>query len=113
MPVLERNIDQGVVRWAKERWPRMVVRKLSTLGPRGTNGDPDRLFLWNGKVMLIEMKAPKGVCTELQLQRQAEWRAAGATVLVVSDVSAGRAALMQFFDGKRRPYSAALGAELR
>ena len=112
VPVLERNIDQGVVRWAKAKWAKMIVRKLSTLGPRGTNGDPDRLFFYKGRLLLMEMKAPGGVCTPLQLQRQAEWRAAGATVLVVADVSAGRAALAQFFDGKKRPYSGALGAPL-
>ncbi len=102
MRVLERTVDQGVVKWARSVWPRMIVRKLSTLGARGTNGDPDRLFLWKGKLMLIEMKAPGGDCTPLQLQRQEEWRAAGATVLVVDTAAAGRAALLQFFEGRRR-----------
>ena len=86
----------------------MIVRKQSTLGPLGSNGDPDRLFLHKGKLLLIEMKRPGGVCTPLQLQRHAEWRAAGATVVVVSDVAAGRATLLQFFDGKKRSYSGAL-----
>ena len=110
---LERNIDQGVTSWARSRWPEMIVRKLSTLGPRGTNGDPDRLFFHKGKLMLIEMKAPGGACTPLQLQRHAEWRAAGATVVVVSDVAAGKATLLQFFDGKKRSYSGVLAVPLR
>jgi hypothetical protein len=84
----------------------MVVRKLTTFGARGMAGDPDRLFFWNKKLMLIEMKAPGGECTDLQIARQNEWRNAGATVIVVSDVSAGRAALLQFFDGRRRQFSA-------
>ena len=108
--IKESSIDKAVTTWAKARWPSMVVRKLSTLGPRGSNGDPDRLFLWNGKLLLIEMKRPGGECTPLQLQRHAEWRAAGAMVAVVSDVAAGRAVLSQFFDGKRRSFSSALAA---
>ena len=90
----------------------MIVRKQATHGPMGSNGDPDRLFLWSGKLLLMEMKRPGGVCTPLQLQRHAEWRAAGATVVVVSDVAAGRACLLQYFDGKRRSYSGALVAPL-
>ena len=110
MPVLEKTIDQGVVKWAKERWPEMVVRKLSTLGPRGTNGDPDRMFFMNGKLMLIEMKAPGGECTPLQLQRHAEWRKAGALVVVIADVAAGKAVLLQHFAKKRRAFSSVLTA---
>ena len=91
----------------------MVVRKLSTLGARGSNGDPDRLFFHKGKLMLIEMKAPGGACTPLQLQRHNEWRAAGATVVVVADVAAGRAVLLQFFEGRRRQYSGVPHAPLR
>ena len=86
----------------------MVVRKLTSLGARGLIGDPDRLFFLKGKLLLIEMKAPGKECSTIQLQRHAEWRAAGATVVVVSDVSAGRACLLQFFDGKKRSYSGAL-----
>ncbi len=83
----------------------MIVRKLTTLGARGIAGDPDRLFLWRGKLLLIEMKAPGGECTPLQLQRQTEWRAAGAEVVVCDTVSAGRSILLQFFEGRRRQYS--------
>jgi hypothetical protein len=104
---LERSIDQGVVRWAHARWPDMVVRKLSTLGAHGSSGDPDRLFFWKSKLLLIEMKAPGGTCTPLQLQRHAEWRAAGAEVSVVADVAVGRAVLLQFFEGRKRQYSGA------
>jgi hypothetical protein len=113
MPVLEKPIDRRIVTWAKARWAGMIVRKLSTLGPRGSNGDPDRLFFHKGKLILIEMKAPGGVCTPLQLQRHAEWRAAGATVAVVSDVPSGKAVLLQFYDGKRRQFSGVLAAPLR
>ena len=111
--IKESSIDKAVTSWAKAKWPGMVVRKLSTLGPRGSNGDPDRLFFHKGKLMLIEMKAPGGACTPLQLQRHNEWRTAGATVVVVSDVAAGRATLLQFFDGKRRSYSGVLAVPLR
>lgn len=103
--MLERNVDEGIVRWAKDRWPLMIIRKLSMLAGRGTSGDPDRLFYLKGKLLLMEMKSPRGECTDLQLARQAQWRNAGATVLVVADVAAGRAALMQYFDGKRRQFS--------
>jgi hypothetical protein len=58
----------------------MVIRKLTTLGPRGTVGDPDRLFLWKGKLVLIEMKAPGETSTPRQKHAQEEWRAAGAAV---------------------------------
>lgn len=91
----------------------MIVRKLSTLGPRGTNGDPDRLFFHKGKLVLIEMKAPGGECTPLQLQRHNEWRAAGAMVVVVSDVAAGRAVLLQFYEKRQRSYSGVLAVPLK
>lgn len=104
----ERTVDRNIVEWAKRQWPGMVVRKLSTLGSRGTTGDPDRLFVWSGKLMLIEMKAPGGKCTDLQIARHAEWRAAGATVVVVADATAGKLALDQFFNGRRRPSFRAL-----
>lgn len=100
--MLERNVDRNIVEWAKERWPGMIIRKLTTFGSRGTTGDPDRLFLWDGKLLLIEMKSTKGECTDLQLERHNQWRKAGATVIVVSDVSAGRSALKQHFDGVPR-----------
>ena len=99
---LERDVDAGIVGWAKDRWPDMIIRKLTTFGARGMAGDPDRLFFWKGKIMLMEMKSSKGLCTEIQLARQAQWRRAGATVVVVSDVSAGRSALAQHFDGRAR-----------
>ena len=104
--MLEKAVDRGLVEWAKDRWPGMMVRKLTMLRGMGAAGDPDRLFFWKGKLLLIEMKSSDGECTDLQLEMHRRWRNAGATVVVVSDKSAGRAAMLQFFDGKRRQYSA-------
>jgi hypothetical protein len=104
--MLERDVDRGIVEWAKDRWPGMIIRKLSMLRGQGRAGDPDRLFVWRGKLLLIEMKSSDGECTDLQLEMHNRWRNAGATVIVVSDVSAGRAALLQTFDGRRRQFSA-------
>jgi len=100
--MLEKSVDQAIVRWAREKWPEMIIRKLSTLGARGTNGDPDRLFFWKGKLILIEMKRPGGLCTDLQLQRHIEWQRAGAKVIVVDSVVAGRQVLDQEFNNTRR-----------
>ena len=102
MQVLEKTVDQGIVRWARSQWPEMIIRKLSTFGSMGTNGDPDRLFFYKNKLILIEMKRPGGMCTDLQLQRHNEWRRAGAKVMVVDSVVAGKEILNREYGTKRK-----------
>jgi hypothetical protein len=65
----ERQVDDAVVRWFKQTYPRGVCIKLAMPGALGTAGWPDRMFGANGKVCFVEMKSSIGKPTELQSAR--------------------------------------------
>ena len=55
-----------------------IAKKLSTKGPFGYTGDPDRMVLLPGAVLFfIEFKMPGEQPTEIQLARHAELRQRG------------------------------------
>jgi len=66
MPLLEKDVENKVVRYAKDQ--NCIVRKMNGLGARNW---PDRMFITPvGKVFFIEFKAPgkkieKGSAQEL------------------------------------------------
>lgn len=53
----------------------------------GVHGIPDFVCVYQGHALYIEAKAPGGKPTENQLKRHEELRSAGATVLLIDDVS--------------------------
>lgn len=48
----------------------------------GVHGVPDFVCICNGRALFIETKAPGGKCTENQIRRHEEIRAAGGCVIV-------------------------------
>jgi Holliday junction resolvase len=92
MPVrLESSIERAVVEYGKRTgW---VSIKLSTSGPRGAAGWPDRLFMRRGKSVFIEFKRPGGKATPLQQSRHDQLVDAGYFVFVVDDVNRGKGIL--------------------
>ena len=92
MPVrLESSIERAVAEYGKRTgW---VSIKLSTSGPRGAAGWPDRLFLRGGQAVFIEFKRPGGKVTPLQASRHTQLLDAGCFVFVVDDVNRGKGIL--------------------
>lgn len=52
----------------------------------GCHGVPDFVCICNGRALFIEAKAPGGKCTENQIRRHMEIRAAGGLVIVAYSV---------------------------
>ena len=86
-PLLERDVDRALVRYAKRRGVR-VVPKIHAVSRRGF---PDRLFLaTGGRVLFVEVKRPGGRPSRLQAQTLTRLRALGFRAEVVDDVAAGQ-----------------------
>lgn len=68
--MLERDIDRRFCAGLKKLGMRSI--KLTSFGPRGEAGWPDRLVLGTGGVpVFVELKAPGAKASPLQLERQA------------------------------------------
>ncbi len=67
MARLESSIERAVVKYAKSKG--VLVRKLNGEGERGW---PDRMFLYQGKVLFLEFKQPGKKPTPLQEAKIAE-----------------------------------------
>lgn len=86
----ESSIEKAVVDYARAHGVTSI--KLTTQGPRGAAGWPDRLFLGKDmQIRWIEFKAEGGVLTELQKRRHMELSALGWSTAVVRDVETGKA----------------------
>lgn len=59
--IRESAIEQAICRFAKENG--VMTYKLASPNDRGK---PDRMFMHNGKILFLEMKAPGRVPTPLQ-----------------------------------------------
>ena len=80
--VLERTIENRVVKLAKERWG-IISRKMNGMG---FNSWPDRMFLIpNGRPLFIEFKRPGNVVTPDQAALHVRLRSAGYDVSVCDD----------------------------
>lgn len=85
MPVLEKQVDEKLVRLFKKNYPDGVCIKMATVGAHGTAGWPDRCFIANGQVAFVEVKAPGKKPTPLQEARMSQLRHAGAKTEWFSD----------------------------
>lgn len=88
-PVLEKAIEDAVVRYAKGLFGKDSVVKLN--GP-GKRSHPDRMFLGpGGGVLFIEFKRLGEQPTPHQALLHAAWRKLGTVVHVVDNVAEGKA----------------------
>jgi hypothetical protein len=82
---LESGISKAIIKAVKARLPGTMIRKRHVT--MGFMGDPDLYgVLVGGQHFEIEVKQPGNSPTALQLQRLAEWRAAGAITGVAHNV---------------------------
>lgn len=86
MPILrEKQVDAKIVNWFKTNCKGGVCIKIGMVGAHGTAGWPDRLFLYCGLGLFVEMKAPGAKPTPLQAARHEELARAGAMVYVADN----------------------------
>lgn len=84
----ESIIETKVCEFAeKQGW---LVRKIVYAGRRGC---PDRMFVRNGKILLVEFKRPGGGPDPLQVKEHARLKERGVTVHLIDDIAAGCALL--------------------
>jgi hypothetical protein len=67
----------------------------------GTRGKPDRLYLYNSKVLFIEFKSPSGKPSSLQLIWQRKLRLQGFRCLISSDEAEIKAAIDDLVNNER------------
>lgn len=70
--MLEKQIEAKVCRWAKKNGV-----KFYKLGGQNNRGKPDRIFMYNGETLFLELKAPGKKPTKLQDQEIESLRACG------------------------------------
>lgn len=87
----ESKIESAVCAYAKRNF--VMVLKLAAAGHRG---QPDRMFLANGKTLFIEFKSPGKRPTALQLRFHDTLRILGFRVFVIDNLTAGIAAIDEF-----------------
>ena len=87
MPVLEKDIEAKVVKYAKAQ--ECLSRKMNGFG---FNGWPDRLFILpNGKTFWIEFKRPGNVLSPGQEELISQLRQLKHVVYVCNDAEKGKA----------------------
>lgn len=92
--MLESAIERAVVEYARSK--KCVAIKLTTMGPRGASGWPDRLFLGpKRRVLWIEFKQPGKKPTPRQAAKMDLLRFFGWEPHVVDTVAQGKALVDQ------------------
>lgn len=86
MPVLEKSIEAAVRRYAEQGG--CITYKMNGPGHRGW---PDRMFMYDGKVLFIEFKRAGKEPTPLQAEIHDRLRRAGFDVFVIDNVALGKA----------------------
>jgi len=88
MAKLEKNLDRKLKKYGEEKGG-LAIKMES--GRFGKSGFPDRLWLFpQGVMFFMELKAPDGENTDLQLYRQNQLRKLGFMVVVVNDYTRGK-----------------------
>lgn len=80
MPGPEAKLQAQILKYLRSR-PGSFTRKLA-MGPFSGRGIPDILHIEQGRPLLVEVKAPGGKATPLQIQCLRELHAAGAVAFV-------------------------------
>tara|TARA_R110000764_G_scaffold35204_2_gene78730 strand:+ start:10800 stop:11072 length:273 start_codon:yes stop_codon:yes gene_type:complete len=80
----ESQVEKTIVKWAKDNG----IASLKLDGP-GDAGKPDRLFLYQGKIVFMEMKATGGRPRKLQIKWLKNLEEQGFTAVWVDDVNEG------------------------
>ena len=97
MKRLEASIERAVVAYAKSR--KVLAFKI---GNQGVRGIPDRMFLFQGRVLFCEMKRPGGKPSALQVLMIQTLRDAGFAAVVVDNVPLGKKLIDGLVEGLPR-----------
>lgn len=81
----ESSVEAAIVRFAKESG--VYTRKFASPARRGV---PDRIFVYRGRVLFLEVKRPGEEPTPLQLHEIGLLRAAGANAEWCDNADRGR-----------------------
>lgn len=87
-PELESKLEQKATEYAKK----LGILSLK-LNVQGQIGWPDRIYLYNGRVLFIEFKRPGEKPRKVQLYVHEKIRAQGFNVVATDDLHTARAAL--------------------
>jgi hypothetical protein len=90
----EAKIERTVVQWAKEL--NVLTIKLNVRGQRGV---PDRLFLYDGRVLFLEFKRPGAVPTPIQRWELNNLRAHGFDAAVTDDIEQAKRLIGRYLLG--------------
>lgn len=85
MPMRESAVEAALVRHARAQG--IWTRKFSSPAHAGV---PDRIFMYNGKVLFMEVKRPGEKPTKLQLYELEQIKAAGGLGVWVDNVAEGK-----------------------
>jgi len=95
----EKEIERAVCRYAKQH--SVLVYKFVSPSNRGV---PDRVFLYCGRVLFIEFKAPEAKPTPLQHHNIKLLRDEGFRTEVIDNVPAGEDLINEFLTGYCLPH---------
>lgn len=90
----EASIEKSVCRYAKGLG--VLAIKFSPMGRRGW---PDRIFLYKGRVLFIEFKAPGKKATPLQANAMEKLKAEGFDVFLADNARDGKKLIDIFVAG--------------
>ncbi len=85
----EADLEKKLTRWAKDNG--ILTYKFVSPGKRGV---PDRIFIRNGKVVFLELKAPGEYPTPLQMREIGVLQNAGVPAVWCDDFKAGKEYLL-------------------
>jgi hypothetical protein len=89
----EADLEKKLTRWAKDNG--ILTYKFVSPAKRGV---PDRIFIRNGKVVFLELKAPGEHPTPLQMRELGVLLNAGATAAWVDDLQDAKTFLLTKFN---------------
>lgn len=92
MADLESRIEQKTTDYAKSLG--MLSLKLNVVGQSGW---PDRLYIWNGRVLFVEFKAAKEKPRPVQVEIHKRLAERGIQTLVVDNLIDGRRVINEFY----------------
>lgn len=96
MTLLERDVERKIAQYAKEKG--MLTYKFTSPACRGVC---DRIFIFMGRVLFMEIKTSTGKLSENQKRHQSLLRSHGANAVVVYGFEQGKETIDEFFEGKR------------
>ena len=91
--MLEKEVESAIVRYAEERG--VIAIKLN--GPHDA-GKPDRVFFYNGRALIVEMKKPGEKPTRIQQAWLDKFTALGFRAICCDNIGKGKTEIDRFIE---------------